>query len=142
MTKGHTYVQQTDFWTGESDTQRPGAEGTELKNGSLVNIVLAPGRRGSGEGAYCVRFGGSFGRSARLGMDKDLSYDMALEAQGLIRSIVLRTTLNRDLSVGETFTIEGRRWIVSRMDRCNAEDIDWRLVAHELVEDDPSPALA
>jgi hypothetical protein len=75
-------------------------------------------------------------------MDKDLSYDMALEAQGLFRSIVLRTTLDRELRVGETFTIEGRRWVVSRMDRCDAADIDWRLVAHELVENDPSPALA
>ena len=75
-------------------------------------------------------------------MDEDLSYDMALEAQGLFRSIVLRTTLNRELRVGETFTIEGRRWIVSRMDRCNAEDIDWRLVAHELVENGLPPALA
>jgi hypothetical protein len=128
---------------GNAYIQRFGARATELKAGLLTNIVLAPDRQGSSaEGAFLVRFGPSFGRRERLGMKQDLAYDMTLEVQGLFRSIALRTRLDRELSVGETFTIQGRRWVVSRMDRGEAHDLDWRLVARELDERNPSPALA
>jgi hypothetical protein len=67
-------------------------------------------------------------------MAKDLAYDMMLEVRGLIRSFGVRTTLDRDLHVGERFDLRGRRWVVARVDAVEKDDLDRRLVARE-VED-------
>jgi hypothetical protein len=71
-------------------------------------------------------------------MAKDLAYDMMLEVQGLIRSFGVRTTLERDLRVGESFDLRGRRWVVSKVDTVHRDDLDRRLVARELEEAEPS----
>ena len=67
-------------------------------------------------------------------MAKDLAYDMMLEVRGLIRSFGVRTTLDRDLRVGESFDLRGRRWVVSRVDTVEKADFDRRLVAQEVEE--------
>ena len=67
-------------------------------------------------------------------MAKDLAYDMMLEVRGLIRSFGVRTTLDRDLRVGESFDLRGRRWMVSKVDAVEKDDLDRRLVAHEVEE--------
>jgi hypothetical protein len=62
----------------EANGERPARRGgAPLKDRLLTNIVLASGRRGSADRSYFVRFGRSFGRNERLGMNEDLSYDMA-----------------------------------------------------------------
>ena len=38
-----------------------------------------------------------------------------LEVQGLIRSVSLRTNLDRELRIGETFSMRGRCWVVSEV---------------------------
>ncbi|MGH3005734.1 MAG: hypothetical protein ACRDOS_07525 [Gaiellaceae bacterium] len=48
-------------------------------------------------------------------MTQDLAYDMMLEVQGLIRSVAVRTRLDRELRIGETFSMRGRRWVVSEV---------------------------
>jgi hypothetical protein len=68
-------------------------------------------------------------------MSRDLAYDMMLEVQGLIRSLALRTTLDRELQVGETFTLHGRTWVVQRVAAASGENLDRRLVARELASD-------
>jgi hypothetical protein len=68
-------------------------------------------------------------------MSRDLAYDMMLEVQGLIRSLALRTTFDRELRVGETFTLHGRSWVVQRVDAVSDEHLDRRLVARELDSD-------
>jgi hypothetical protein len=68
-------------------------------------------------------------------MTQDLAYDMMLEVQGLIRSLAVRTTLDRELRVGERFNLHGRDWVVQRVDAVTEEDLDRRLVARELVPD-------
>jgi hypothetical protein len=68
-------------------------------------------------------------------MTQDLAYDMMLEVQGLIRSLAVRTTLDRELRVGETFSLHGREWVVQRVDTVTKENLDRRLVARELVSD-------
>jgi hypothetical protein len=73
-------------------------------------------------------------------MAKDLAYDMMLEVQGLIRSIGVRTTLDRELRVGESFDLRGRRWVVSKVDAVQRDDLDRRLVARELEEAEAQPA--
>jgi hypothetical protein len=67
-------------------------------------------------------------------MAKDLAYDMMLEVQGLIRSFGVRTTLDRDLRVGESFDLHGRHWVVARVDTVHKDDLDRRLVAREVEE--------
>jgi hypothetical protein len=67
-------------------------------------------------------------------MAKDLAYDMMLEVQGLIRSFGVRTTLDRELHVGESFDLGGRRWMVARVDAVEKDDLDRRLVAREIEE--------
>ena len=67
-------------------------------------------------------------------MTKDLAYDMMLEVQGLIRSFGVRTTLDRELRVGESFDLGGRRWVVAKVDPVQNDDLDRRLVAREFVE--------
>jgi hypothetical protein len=68
-------------------------------------------------------------------MTQDLAYDMMLEVQGLIRSLAVRTTLDRELRVGETFNLYGRDWVVQRVDVVSKEDLDRRVVARELDSD-------
>ena len=72
---------------------------------------------------------------------RDLAYDMMLEVQGLIRSLALRTTLDRDLRVDETFMLHGREWVVERVAPVAAADFDRRLVARE-IESKQSPIAA
>jgi hypothetical protein len=68
----------------------------------------------------------------------DLVYDMTLEVQGIVRSIVLRTRLDRELGVGETFDLRGRRWRVSTIDRVNRNDLDRRVIARQVEDADLS----
>jgi hypothetical protein len=74
-------------------------------------------------------------------MARDLAYDMMLEVQGLIRSLAVRTTLDHELHVGETFNLRGRDWVVERVDLVASKDLDRRLVAREVVSE-PSPIAA
>jgi hypothetical protein len=67
-------------------------------------------------------------------MAKALAYDMMLEVRGLIRSFGVRTTLDHDLHVGESFDLRGRRWVVSKVDPVEQDDLDRRLVAREIEE--------
>jgi hypothetical protein len=67
-------------------------------------------------------------------MTQDLAYDMMLEAQGLIRSFGVRTKLDRELRVGETFSLRDRRWVVTGVHAASSEGVDRRLIARELIE--------
>ncbi len=69
----------------------------------------------------------------------DLAYDMMLEVEGLMRSQTARVTLDRELELGETFQMHGRRWVVAQTGEAKAEAIDRRLVAREAVD---SPGIA
>jgi hypothetical protein len=79
-----------------------------------------------------------FDEGRELGMTQDLAYDMMLEVKGLIRSLAVRTTLDRELRVGEKFSLRGRHWIVSNVHNANREGLDRRVIARELDETDPS----
>jgi hypothetical protein len=46
----------------------------------------------------------------------------------------VRTTLGRELSMGETFDLRGRCWVVSKVDRVDRGDLDLRVVAREVDE--------
>jgi hypothetical protein len=59
-----------------------------------------------------------------------------LEVTGVLRSILVRTKLDSDLRVGETFDLRGRRWVVSSVDQIGGEDFDRRAVAREVAEAD------
>ena len=65
-------------------------------------------------------------------MPDELTYDLMLEVQGVLRSIPVRTRLGSELSVGETFDFRGRRWVVSKVDRIDREDLDRRVLAREV----------
>jgi hypothetical protein len=67
-------------------------------------------------------------------MAHDLSYDMMLEVQGLIRSPAVRINVDRELRVGERFNLLGRDWIVSTVRAGDKEGLDRRLVAREAIE--------
>ena len=62
-------------------------------------------------------------------MSAELTYDLMLEVTGVLRSIPVRTKLDSDLRVGETFDLRGRRWVVSSVDQIGGEDFDRRAVA-------------
>jgi len=64
------------------------------------------------------------------------TYDLMLEVTGVLRSIPVRTKLDSNLRVGETFDLRGRRWIVSSVDQIGGEDFDRRAVAREVAEAD------
>jgi len=68
-------------------------------------------------------------------MARDLAYDMMLEVQGLIRSLAVRTTLDRDLRVGETFNFQDRDWVVERVQPVASGELDRRLVAREIASE-------
>ena len=67
-------------------------------------------------------------------MPAELIYDLMLEVTGVLRSIPVRTKLDSDLRVGETFDLRGRRWVVSSVDQIGGEDFDRRAVAREVAE--------
>jgi hypothetical protein len=69
-------------------------------------------------------------------MSAELMYDLMLEVKGVLRSIPVRTKLDSDLRLGETFDLRGRRWVVSSVDRIDGEDLDRRVIARELDEAD------
>ena len=69
-------------------------------------------------------------------MSVELTYDLMLEVTGVLRSIPVRTRLDSNLRVGETFDLRGRRWIVSSVDQIGGEDFDRRAVAREVAEAD------
>ena len=73
-------------------------------------------------------------------MARDLAYDMMLEVQGLIRSLAVRTSLDHELRVGETFTLRGRNWVVERVDTVSSKGLDRRLVAREIASEAPIAA--
>lgn len=75
-------------------------------------------------------------------MGKDLAYDMTLEVRGLIRSLGVRMRLDRELAVGETFHLKGRRWVVAAVRPVQKEDLDRRLIAREVDEENFSPIAA
>jgi len=69
-------------------------------------------------------------------MSAELTYDLMLEVTGVLRSIPVRTKLDSDLRVGETFDLRGRRWLVSSVDQIGGENFDRRAVAREVAEAD------
>ena len=69
-------------------------------------------------------------------MSVELTYDLMLEVTGVLRSIPVRTKLDSNLRVGETFDLRGRRWIVSSADQIGGEDFDRRAVAREVADVD------
>ena len=69
-------------------------------------------------------------------MSVELTYDLMLEVTGVLRSIPVRTKLDSDLRVGETFDLRGRRWVVSSVDQIGGEDFDRRAVAREVADVD------
>ena len=69
-------------------------------------------------------------------MSAELTYDLMLEVTGVLRSIPVRTKLDSNLRVGETFDLRGRRWIVSSVDQIGGEDFDRRAVARAVAEAD------
>jgi hypothetical protein len=69
-------------------------------------------------------------------MSAELTYDLMLEVTGVLRSIPVRTKLDSDLRVGQTFDLRGRRWLVSSVDQIGGEDFDRRAVAREVAEAD------
>ncbi len=69
-------------------------------------------------------------------MSAELTYDLMLEVTGVLRSIPVRTKLDSNLRVGETFDLRGRRWIVSSVDQIGGEDFDRRAVAREVADVD------
>ena len=69
-------------------------------------------------------------------MSAELTYDLMLEVTGVLRSIPVRTKVDSNLRVGETFDLRGRRWIVSSVDQIGGEDFDRRAVAREVAEAD------
>ena len=67
-------------------------------------------------------------------MSAVLTYYLLLVVTGVLRSIPVRTKLDSNLRVGETFDLRGRRWIVSSVDQIGGEDFDRRAVAREVAE--------
>ena len=67
-------------------------------------------------------------------MANELTYDLMLEVTGVLRSISVRTKLDSELRVGETFDLRGRHWVVSRTEKVDREDIDRRVIAREVEE--------
>lgn len=69
-------------------------------------------------------------------MSAELTYDLMLEVTGVLRSIPVRTKLDSNLRVGETFDLRGRRWIVSSVDQIGGQHFDRRAVAREVADAD------
>ena len=69
-------------------------------------------------------------------MSAELTYDLMLEVTGVLRSIPVRTKVDSNVRVGETFDLRGRRWIVSSVDQIGGQHFDRRAVAREVAEAD------
>ena len=69
-------------------------------------------------------------------MSAELTYDLMLEVTGVLRSIPVKTKLDSNLRVGETFDLRGRRWIVSSVNQIGGQHFDRRAVAHEVADAD------
>ena len=66
----------------------------------------------------------------------ELTYDLMLEVKGVLRSITVRTKLDSDLKVGESFDFGGRRWVVSKVNEVWRDDLDRRVVAEQVDDAD------
>jgi hypothetical protein len=66
-------------------------------------------------------------------MPEEFADDVMLEVQGLFRSRMVRMHLDRELRPGETFDLDGRRWIVTRVSPAKSLNVDRRIVARELL---------
>jgi hypothetical protein len=69
-------------------------------------------------------------------MSAELTYDLMLEVKGVLRSITVRTKLDSDLEVGETFDFRGRRWVVAKVNKVWRDDLDRRVVAQQVDDVD------
>lgn len=69
-----------------------------------------------------------------LGMGRDLHYDVMLEVGGVLRSRRVRMRFDRELELGETLEIDGRRWRVVGVHPGRSIYVDRRAVAREIVE--------
>jgi hypothetical protein len=69
-------------------------------------------------------------------MPDELTYDLLLEVKGVLRSITVRTKLDSDLKVGETFDFRDRRWIVAKVNEVWSDDLDRRVVAQQVDDAD------
>jgi hypothetical protein len=72
-------------------------------------------------------------RQSSAGMPGEFADDVMLEVQGLFRSRMVRMHLDRELRPGETFDLDGRRWIVTRVSPAKSLNVDRRIVARELL---------
>jgi len=63
----------------------------------------------------------------------ELTYDMVLEVEGILRSQDLRVSLSRELALGETIAVHGREWVVTEVGAAKPQEgLDRRLVAREV----------
>jgi hypothetical protein len=67
-------------------------------------------------------------------MGRDLHYDLMLEVEGVLRSRRVRMRFDRELELGETLELEGRRWRVAGVHPGRSLYVDRRVVAREIVE--------
>jgi hypothetical protein len=70
-------------------------------------------------------------------MTAGLVYDLMLEVKGILRSVSLRTRLEEELHVGQTFAADGRRWVVVDVAAVDRDDVDRRVVARQVDELEP-----
>jgi hypothetical protein len=69
-------------------------------------------------------------------MPAELTYDLMLEVKGVLRSITVRTKLDSDLKVGQSFDFGGRLWVVSKVNEVWRDDLDRRVVAQQVDDAD------
>ena len=69
-------------------------------------------------------------------MPAELTYDLMLEVKGVLRSITVRTKLDSDLKVGQSFDFGGRLWVVSTVNEVWRDDLDRRVVAQQVDDAD------
>jgi uncharacterized Zn finger protein len=67
-------------------------------------------------------------------MGRDLHYDLMLEVEGVLRSRRVRMRFDRELELGETLELDGRRWRVAGVHPGRSLHVDRRVVAREIVE--------
>jgi hypothetical protein len=68
-------------------------------------------------------------------MPAELTYELMLEVKGVLL-ITVRTKLDSDLKVGESFDFGGRRWVVSKVNEVWRDDLDRRVVAEQVDDAD------
>jgi hypothetical protein len=70
-------------------------------------------------------------------MSDALTYDLMLETVGILRSPDIRVRLERELELGETIDLYGRRWVVTEVQSAQPSvSFDRRAIARELSEID------